>query len=894
MGNFPTARKLLLTVPVLFGIAAAGVLRAESIKTEQYAQFFDPGIKLPDRDANELQHARADQWRLVGKTLFVKGNVYVPYGNMIIRADQAMIDLDSRDIEAQGNVRMSAVVTETAFLTLDEVERLREQPFAAFEIVGLTVDPLGNRKITVEVSSETSEISAERVSGNLATGFLHFVKMRMRLKTFVCKAERGTRQPGGELKLEDIELSSCVYLNQDQEHYSVKLATANLYPHETEGFGFAHGEADRDEYSLWGYNGTVRIYGVPVLWLPMFYKPKDESPGLFSMQFGKSSGWGYYMMFSRKFQISDSPYAEARLMVDWYTLRGLGYGVSTWVDSATSKNLIRGYGIYDLRPYESSGVKPGKRGKGERWKIPHQRFDFQMTHLTHISPRLDFRGQVEWLSDPYMLDDYFSARANSISQPASYAALEYQGDRFSASLYTRFQVNYFSTTVQKLPEFRIDIPRQEILSGTNLYYQGSHTAAYMTMKWADFDRDLRNPRSKLDDYQSGRFDSVNFLYYPLRLSFINIVPRAGLRMTGYTNSSKTKITNEDVYRMQVAANFERDYGMAVKNYDDRGGSQFRLAMEVGLEANTKIYRTWENVRNAFWELDGLRHVAEPYINYTFIPKPTVNREHLYYFDDIDRIRDQNFLRIGLRNRLQTRTGGFGADALREWFSMENYWDIYFNDEKNYNHIGDFCTKLSFSPFKQLTITGFLQIDAGQNQAHDVEAQRGGRTAGRPGIGGTILNRAYLSLTYKPIEDLVFNFSYNYKDAYNGRAAYSMGSTLTEIESGSVFDQYYSNSRTQTLNFGVSAPITPDRKTFGAYKISYDFEEGAITKQTLSLSRLFHCVKVSGEVTMTRSRDDDDRKVSYDTSFSVMATLVGLEDPINAVRRKSVQAFTGLE
>ena len=188
----------------------------------------------------------------------------------------------------------------------------------------------------------------------------------------------------------------------------------------------------------------------------------------------------------------------------------------------------------------------------------------------------------------------------------------------------------------------------------------------------------------------------------------------------------------------------------------------------------------------------------------------------------------------------------------------------------------------------------MQIDAGRNQDHDWEAIRGRHTAGRPGIGGSFLNRAYLALTYRPIEDLVFNFSYNYRDAYNGRAAYSMGSTLSEIESGSAFDQYYSNSRTQTLNFGVSAPLTPDRKTFGAYRISYDFEEGAITKQTLSLSRLFHCVRVSGEVSLERSRDDDERKVSYDASFSVMATLVGLEDPINAVRRKSVQAFTGLQ
>ena len=65
---------------------------------------FDLGFKPPQRKPGELQHARADQWRLSGRTLFVRGNVYIPYGNMIIRADSAMVDLESRDIEAKGNI----------------------------------------------------------------------------------------------------------------------------------------------------------------------------------------------------------------------------------------------------------------------------------------------------------------------------------------------------------------------------------------------------------------------------------------------------------------------------------------------------------------------------------------------------------------------------------------------------------------------------------------------------------------------------------------------------------------------------------------------------------------------------------------------------------------------
>jgi len=32
----------------------------------------------------------------------------------------------------------------------------------------------------------------------------------------------------------------------------------------------------------------------------------------------------------------------------------------------------------------------------------------------------------------------------------------------------------------------------------------------------------------------------------------------------------------------------------------------------GVEINTKIYRSWQNVKSAYWQLDGLRHVLIPY------------------------------------------------------------------------------------------------------------------------------------------------------------------------------------------------------------------------------------------------------------------------------------------
>ncbi len=878
-----TIRKVL---PLL---CAAAALLPSALPAEGFKLEFDPGVELPKRDPNRLQHARADQWKLSGRTLFVKGNVYIPYGNLTIRADAAMIDIESRDIEAKGNISFASVKREYASVTMDELERLRAYPGVAVNVLGMEVNPLGEQKIKVEVLREGSAITAGRMSGNMISGNVTFTDLRLRTGNFVCKARRGVRQPGGELHLEDLEVSSCEYLETDQSHFSIAMSKANIYPHETEGFGFSNLEKEHNQYSLWGYNSTLRIYGVPVLWLPMIYTPKDESPGLFSSQIGYGSDWGFYALLTKKFQIMEYPNASLSLDLDYYTKRGLGYGAHSTISSENSRTTLTAYGIYDNEPYESSGDE-----EDGRFEIPHQRFDFQLTHRTHLTPRLDIRAQVEWMSDPYMLEDFFPTRADSLTDPASYVALEYQGDRFSAALYARFQVNDFFTTVQKLPEGRLDIPRQEIIPGLNLYYQGSHSADYLRMNWARFDRRPENIHGRLKNYETGRFDSVNFLYFPLRTDYFNIVPRAGLRMTGYTNTSRTKISHEDILKMNIAADEEDDYNIAVKNYDDRGSAKFRLIAEFGAEANTKIYNTWQNVRSDFWDLDGLRHVCEPYVNYTFIMDPTVDNDKLLFFDEVDRISELHFIRFGLRNRLQTRRGGFHNARVHEWFSMENYWDIYFNDDQdyNYNALGDFCTKLTFNPTSQLSITGFMSIDTGNNQAHDVEAVRGKRLAGRPALSGNFFNRLYLQMTYKPIEDVKFTIAYDYRDGYAGRQAYSMGSSFTEIVSSGAFDQYYISERTQTLVFGVSLPLTPDRKTFGAYSIAYDFEEGGFTRQQLAISRIFHCIKLSAMFEYERTRDDND-EADYDLSFAVYASLVGWESPLDAVKRNEVAQFSGI-
>lgn len=73
------------------------------------------------------------------------------------------------------------------------------------------------------------------------------------------------------------------------------------------------------------------------------------------------------------------------------------------------------------------------------------------------------------------------------------------------------------------------------------------------------------------------------------------------------------------------------------------------------------------------------------------------------------------------------------------------------------------------------------------------------------------------------------------------------------------------------------PITPDRRTFAAFNMGYDFLEGHVSSYRLILRRLFHCLELSAELAFEHNTDRDDP--NWDTSFSVGVKFTGLESPV---------------
>jgi hypothetical protein len=373
----------------------------------------------------------------------------------------------------------------------------------------------------------------------------------------------------------------------------------------------------------------------------------------------------------------------------------------------------------------------------------------------------------------------------------------------------------------------------------------------------------------------------------VNFDWLNFVPRAGLKFTAYSNSSKNKVSPSALLAMLEAAHPQTTTGMRLARYDRDGGAKTRLATELGFELSTKLHNTWNDLRIDCMGIDGLRHIVRPYVNYTFINVAGLKRDHTYYFDDIDRIDNQNFFRFGLENRLQTRTN----DGIRDILSMENFWDLHLKTSEGYgtvdefSRVGDLGTIISVSPLKNLTIRSAFLVSLSDQNGEIPDTIRNGRNVGKTGINAKWLNRMDISVSYTPIDDVTLTVSYIYNRPYSARSAYSMGSTLSQIESGGYFDRYY-DEHNETLAFGISAPLTPDRRTYGTFTCNYDFQDGGFDAINFSLLRRFHCVEV---IALLGFEKDEGH---WDTSFSMQARLLALEMPMGKTQNGLLSIATG--
>ena len=131
----------------------------------------------------------ADSWQFVGQNIVAKG-VYIPAGDLEIYADQATINIESRDIEAVGNVQVYRWENSGGVVDMAKLARIQNTPNCSVTLLGITGDVWGDLSVQVSISMLTDNIKAQRLVGNLDSGYFQFEDAQFRFKTYVCRAGR--------------------------------------------------------------------------------------------------------------------------------------------------------------------------------------------------------------------------------------------------------------------------------------------------------------------------------------------------------------------------------------------------------------------------------------------------------------------------------------------------------------------------------------------------------------------------------------------------------------------------------------------------------------------------------------------------------------------------------
>jgi LPS-assembly protein len=386
---------------------------------------------------------------------------------------------------------------------------------------------------------------------------------------------------------------------------------------------------------------TLYVDNVPVFYLPYYRRSLGPHPTYWVVTPGYRSTFGPYLLTSYHLNLRENWDAGVRL--DYRAKRGPGVGPLLSYDLGT-------FGKGDFEYYFTRDWEAKKEAGFAGFSEDRQRLRF--THEATLQTNLTAKASVNYQSDPLLLHDLFEGEYRTNAQPKTVFEVNKLWSNFSLDAVAQPQVNPSFPTVERLPDIQLSALRQQ-LGISPFFYESESSFAYLRNKPGDFAG---------TNYAAMRADTYHQLVLPHTFfGFLNVTPRAGGRLTHYSETESSALQLDD--------------------HD-------RFVFNTGIETSFKASRLYSGVRNDLLDITDLRHIVEPSINYVYVPRPNVRPSQIPQFDTevpslrllpidfpdynaIDSIDSQNVMRLGLRNKLQTKRDG-EVDILANWYLVTDW------------------------------------------------------------------------------------------------------------------------------------------------------------------------------------------------------------------------------
>ena len=431
-------------------------------------------------------------------------------------------------------------------------------------------------------------------------------------------------------------------------------------------------------------HATLYIANVPVFYFPYYTRDLGERSNNFSFVPGYRTTFGPFLLGS--YNWFWGPDLDGIYHFDLFGRRGAGtgpdvnYHLGPW-----GEGTFRFWYMYDADPTADSA----------NVGVPNNRERVYFTYLGNPAENLEIRSMVRYQGDTNIVREFFEREYRENPQPNTYLEVDKYWRNWSLDGAAQVRLNDFLNTVERLPDVRLTGYRQQ-LWGSPFYYQSESSLGYYEQKFA-----ITNSIPTGLDYAAARGDTYHELLLPWTFfGWLNVTPRAGERLTYYSESTGP---------------------------GGVWGNETRAVFDTGVEVTLKASRTWPGIRNNLFDVDGLRHIIQPSVNYIFVPRPNTLPHQLPQFDSVlpslemlplqfpefnavDQIDSQDAFRLGLANKLQTKRDG----AVQDLVKWQLYTDWRLNrsqDQTNQlSQFSDVYSDLSFKPRSWMTFESKVRFD----------------------------------------------------------------------------------------------------------------------------------------------------------------------------------------
>ncbi|XHR29583.1 MAG: LPS-assembly protein LptD [Chthoniobacteraceae bacterium] len=586
-------------------------------------------------------------------------------------------------------------------------------------------------------------------------------------------------------------------------------------------------------------NVTAYVGETPVFWFPFFYQSLKEESG-FSFIPGYGNDYGAYLLTRYGFPISDSTHGA--LEFDVRSKRGLAGGLETvshYGEENKSWSKFRSYYAHDTDTEVNNTAETILPVSADRYRVSYDT-------RTYLTNDLYATATFTKLSDYRFLKDFYPSEYHNNPQPDNVLSLTKWDERYTISGVWRLHVNKFFDTTERL-EGVVNITRQPILSlpgDTSLFYESDTSGGRYARRYGTLSNtDASNPvptSTLLQDYSANRFTTGHLLSLPQTyFGWLSVVPRVGVRASYYSSGASSTLINYD----QVSGLDLRDSAQTLLQKQS-DGSVFQPVIHAGVETSFKFSRDWEDIQSRTFGLDGLRHVVQPYNNFSFVRTGQDSNKILQFdrlnpstelasldftqFTATDALTNWTIWRWGVRNFIQTRRD----DQTINLLELDSFFNINL-ESADYpglikeGSFSNFCNRLTYNPVNWVSLTMDTQVPMVAS-------------------GFTQINT---DVHFLVSQDLSFTVGHRYLEN----------------------NPYFDNS--SNLRFGSYYRINDNWAV--SFLDQYEFSDSTLQRQDYEIHRDLSSWIVTLALTIKESRNSTTNEIARDTIVSLAFTLKDL-------------------